>query len=124
LANHHNIKARLAKLELEVEEFATKAATLEAKVGAILLHSDREHSIAQRWIEIAPELGAHGGFMLSAAYGIAQAADAIYSTPSGWTGIVGSVMATIRPEGLKLGEAFPGMVSVIAADPPGKARWP
>jgi hypothetical protein len=58
LANHHNIKARLAKLELEVEEFATKAATLEAKVGAILLHSDREHSIAQRWIEIAPELGA------------------------------------------------------------------
>ena len=75
--------------------------------------------------EIADQSGAsliaHGGFMLSAAYGIAQAADAIYTTQSGWTGMVGSVMATIRPEGLKLGEAFPGMVSVIAADPPGKA---
>lgn len=57
LANHHNIKARLAKLELEVEEFATKAAALEAKVDAILLHSDRGHLIAQRWIEVAPELG-------------------------------------------------------------------
>lgn len=80
---------------------------------------------AARLREIADQSGAsliaHGGFMLSAAYGIAQAADAIYTTPSGWTGMVGSVMATIRPEGLKLGEARPGMVSVIAADPPGKA---
>lgn len=75
--------------------------------------------------QIADQSGAsliaHGSFMLSAAYGIAQAADAIYTTPSGWTGMVGAVMATIRPEGLKLGDALPGMVSVIAADPPGKA---
>lgn len=103
-----------------------------AQYDGVVLKIDSPGGSAQGMVEAAAQLReiaeqsgaslvAHGGFMLSAAYGIAQAADAIYTTQSGWTGMVGSVMATIRPEGMKLGEALPGMVSVIAADPPGKA---
>jgi hypothetical protein len=57
-ASNHNTKIRLVKVELEAERLAAKVAELEAKVDTLLTHSSRGHSIAQRWIEVAPDLGA------------------------------------------------------------------
>lgn len=94
---------------------------IDSPGGQAIGMSEAAFQLRQIADQSGASLVAHGSFMLSAAYGIAQAANAIYTTPSGWTGMVGAIMATIRPEGLKLGDALPGMVSVIAADPPGKA---
>jgi ClpP class serine protease len=103
-----------------------------AQYDGIVLKLDSPGGSAQGMVETAAQLReiaeqsgvslvAFGGFVLSAAYGIAVAADMIIAPRSAWTGMVGSVMATIRPEGLKLGEAWPGMTSVISAYPKEKA---